>query len=90
MWFRTSYPLPYYPPIQPGSRSVKSRDVRRHETSGNPSPSPNPSEHAIPPSAAAAPDALTTLLHGATELPLPTDNGCGDDFADERSDGEGN
>eukprot|EP00961_Rhodomonas_salina_P248380 3357098-Rhodomonas_salina.1 len=47
-------------------------------------------DNAIPPSAAAAPDVLATLLHGAIELPLPTDNGGSDDFADEMSDGEGN
>eukprot|EP00961_Rhodomonas_salina_P153794 2071565-Rhodomonas_salina.1 len=47
-------------------------------------------DNAIPPSAAAAPDTLATLLHGAIELPRPTDNGSGYDFADERSDGEGN
>eukprot|EP00961_Rhodomonas_salina_P252358 3411061-Rhodomonas_salina.1 len=49
-------------------------------------------DNAIPPSAAAAPDELTSLLQGAIELPLPfpTDNGGGDDFVNERSDGEGN
>eukprot|EP00961_Rhodomonas_salina_P129327 1741986-Rhodomonas_salina.1 len=47
-------------------------------------------DNVIPPSAAAAPDALASLLQGAIQSPFPTDNGCDDDFVDERSDGEGN
>eukprot|EP00961_Rhodomonas_salina_P105701 1422857-Rhodomonas_salina.1 len=83
------------PPICPYSRAV---DMSSHVTSVVtkrravlPLPPIHPNmDNVIPPSAAVVQDALASLLHGAIELPLPTDNGSGDDFADERSDGEGN
>eukprot|EP00961_Rhodomonas_salina_P106205 1430348-Rhodomonas_salina.1 len=47
-------------------------------------------DNAIPPSAAAAPDALASLLQRAIDSPFPMDNGGDDDLVDGRSDGEGN
>eukprot|EP00961_Rhodomonas_salina_P039327 528591-Rhodomonas_salina.1 len=42
-------------------------------------------DNAIPPSAAALPDALASLLQDT--MPFPTDNGCDDDFVDEKREG---